>query len=215
MKKTKILFIIGFALLMIANPVLSQQASDAKEFKFTIKTNPLSALGGPFWVIIVPVTGEYKVLFEAAVSDKSSFQLGLGYLGPSALINLDDISSDPGSVSGINTNGFRVQGMYKIFVSRDLSAPEGFYLGPHLSYAQAKIENKSDASAYLSGKKFNVNGVIGYQMITAGGFTLDLYTGMGLVSRKWNVSGQDFDIEEFKDKTTISIPFSITFGYAF
>jgi len=39
-------------------------------------------LGGPFWVVIVPVTGEYKALFETAVSEKSSVQLGVGFIDP-------------------------------------------------------------------------------------------------------------------------------------
>ncbi len=215
MKKLKLLLIAGVALLMITNPILAQGSSDEKDFKFTIKTNPLAALGGPFWVVIVPITGEYKVLLETKVAEKSSLQIGLSYLGPSVLINLDELSSDQGEISGINTSGFRGQGMFKFFISRDLSAPEGFYLAPHFSYAHAKIEDKSDASNNLKGTKINVNAVIGYQMITSGGFTLDIFTGMGLVSKKWEISGQDFDVESFKDKSSVNIPFSVSFGYAF
>lgn len=210
-----LLLIAGITLLMVTNPIMAQGSSGEKDFRFTIKTNPLSALGGPFWVVIVPITGEYKVLFETKVSNKSSFQIGLGYLGPSVLVNLDELSSEQGEISGINTSGFRGQGMYKFFVSRDLSAPEGFYLGPHFSYAHAKIEDKSNADNNLQGTKINVNAVIGYQMITSGGFTLDIFTGMGMVSKKWEVSGQDFDDATFKDKTSVNIPFSVSFGYAF
>ena len=207
--------IIGLALLLVASPVSAQGTEAGKDFKFTIKTNPIAALGGPFWVVIIPVTGEYKVLFEAAVSKKSSIQLGVGYLGPSILINLDDLTTTEGSVSGIKTSGFRIQGMYKIFLSRDLSAPEGFYVGPHLSYASAEIKNKEDASDKISATKFNINGIVGYQLITKGGFTLDIFTGMGFVSRKWKISGTDFDLDTFKDKASVSIPFGVSFGYAF
>jgi hypothetical protein len=215
MKKLLVLLIIGIAILSIANPAFSQDSSTGKDYKFTIKTNPLSALGGPFWVIVVPVTGEYKVFFEAAVSNKSSIQIGAGLLGPSVLVNLDDLSSEEGGISGIKTSGFRFQGFYKIFLSRDLNAPEGFYIGPHVSYANATIKNKDNPDDKLVGNKLNIHGVIGYQLITSGGFTLDVYTGMGMVNRKWDISGTDFDSDAFKTKTTVSIPFGVSIGYAF
>jgi len=217
MKKAICFLIINLAFLVIAAPVSAQAATGEKDFKFTVKTNPLSALGGPFWMIIVPLTGEYKVLFETVVSEKSSIQVGAGYLGTSVLLNLDDLSGEEGEISGIKTSGFRVQGMYKFFISRDLSAPEGFYLGPHLSYAMAELKNKDNADENMKGKKLNINGVFGYQLITSGGFTLDIFTGMGFVSRKWEISGTNWDEEQeaFNDKASINVPFGFTFGYAF
>lgn len=219
MKKNVFLLVLVLMLLCSASPSFSQDTAPEKEYNFTIKTNPLSALGGPFWVVVVPVTGEFKVLFEAAVSDKSSIQVGAGYLGPSILLNLDDLTSDDeeGGISGLKTNGYRVQGMYKFFISRDLKAPEGFYVGPHVSWAAAKIASKDNEDDNIQASKFNLNAVFGYQLITSGGFTLDIYTGMGFVSRKWEFSGtdSDFDADEFKDKASISIPLGFTFGYAF
>ncbi len=219
MKKNVLLLVLLFLLLFAASPAYSQDVAPEKEYNFTIKTNPLSALGGPFWVVVVPVTGEFKVLFEAAVSEKSSVQLGAGYLGPSILLNLDDLTSDEedGEISGLKTNGYRVQGMYRFYISRDLQAPEGFYVGPHVSYAAAKIASKDNADDNIQATKLNLNAVFGYQLITSGGFTLDIYTGMGFVSRKWEFSGtdSDFDADEFKDKASVSIPLGFTFGYAF
>jgi hypothetical protein len=215
MKKAVFLLIAGLTLSIMSSPVFSQGSSTDKDFKFTIKTNPLAALGGPFWVVIVPITGEYKVLFEAAVSEKSSIQVGAGYLGPSVLLNLDELTSDEGDVSGIKTSGFRAQGMYKYFLSRDLSAPEGFYVGPHISYASAELKNKEDAANKIKASKLNINGIFGYQMITSGGFTLDIFTGMGFVKRDWDIAGEDWDQEIFKNKASINIPFGFSFGYAF
>lgn len=217
MKKAICLLIISLAFLFLASPVSAQSTGGEKDYKFTIKTNPLSALGGPFWLVIVPLTGEYKVLFEAKVSEKSSLQIGAGFIGPSVLLNLDDLSSTEGEISGIKTSGFRVQGMYKFFVSRDLSAPEGFYIGPHLSYATATLKNKADANESLKGTKLNINGVFGYQMITSGGFTLDIFMGMGFVSRKWEISGANWDTDQkaFEDKASVNVPFGFSFGYAF
>jgi hypothetical protein len=217
MKNVKYLIIIELALLFTASPVLAQETTGKKDFKFTVKTNPLAALGGPFWLVIIPLTGEYKGLFEIAVSQKSSVQLGVGYIGPSILINLDDLTkADAGSeITGIKTSGFRFQGWYKYFLSRDLKAPEGFYLGPHVSYASANIKNKKDNTQSIGATKLNINAVIGYQLITSGGFTLDIFTGMGFVSRKWVITGTDWDTDALKDKASVSIPFAVTFGYAF
>ena len=215
MKKTFGILVIGLLFALTVSSVNAQETNSGRNVRFTIKTNPLAALGGPFWVIVIPITGEYKVLFEMVVSEKSSLQLGAGYLGPSILVNLDELSSTEGSISGIKTSGFRVQGMYKLFLSRDLSAPAGFYLGPHVSFAKATLESKDNPVDNLGADKLNINAVIGYQLITSGGFTLDVYTGMGFVSRNWVVSGTNFDQSDFKDKKSVSIPFAVSFGYAF
>lgn len=218
MKKAICLFIMVFVVSMLFSPANAQSTGNDGDFRFTIKTNPLSALGGPFWLAIVPLTGEYKVLFEAVVTEKTSFQIGAGYIGPSVLLNLDDLSSEEGDdISGVKTSGFRGQAMYKLFISRDLSAPEGFYVGPHFSYATAEIKNKANADESLKGTKININGVFGYQLITSGGFTLDIFTGMGFVSRKWEISGTNWDEDQkaFEDKASINVPFGFTFGYAF
>lgn len=217
MNKIKYFTILAVVFMFVFNPLKSQQASSEKDFKFTVKTNPLSGLGGPFWVVVVPLTGEYKAMFETAVSRKSSVQVGVGYIGPSVLINLDDITSDEedAEIEGLKTSGFRFQGWYKYFLSRDLSAPEGFYVGPHVSYASANIRNKSDEEQSIGANKLNLHGIFGYQLITSGGFTLDIFTGMGFVSRKWEITGTDWDGDSFKDKASVNIPFGISFGYAF
>ncbi len=210
-------FLFVILILLISGwAAFCQESGSEREYKFTLKTNPLAALGGPFWVVVIPVTGEYKVYFETAVSGKTSFQLGGSYIGPSVLINLDEITKgEGGEISGVKTNGFRVQGTYKIFVSRDLKAPEGFYLGPNFSYAKASVTSRNNSADKVNGSKINVNGIIGYQLITSGGFTLDIFTGLGFVSRKFYVSGENFDASEFTTKNSVSVPLGIAFGYAF
>lgn len=219
MKKTLLILITIVAILVNASPVSAQGGESEKDFRFTIKTNPLSALGGPFWLLVVPLTGEYKVLFEAAVSEKSSIQFGAGYLGPSVFLNLDDLTSSEGDgdeVSGIKTSGFRVQGMYKFFLSRNLKAPNGFYVGPHVSYANAQLVSKDNSNDYIKATKININGVFGYQLITAGGFTLDIYTGLGFVSRNWDTSEEGTNwTDDLTNKSSVNVPFGFSFGYAF
>lgn len=185
--------------------------------RFVIKTNPLAALGGPFWVTIVPITGEYKILFEAKTMPKQSVTLGASYLGPSLLLNLDELTNEGEEVSGINTSGFRGQLMYKFFLSRDTEAPEGLYVGPHFSYAAASISSKDDSTNRINMTKLNFNGVIGYQLITNGGFALDIFTGLGVKSSKWTGEGESEEIFDvpFQDRASASVAFGLSFGYAF
>ena len=190
MKTVKYLLVIVLALLFTGSSLKAQESAVIKDYKFTVKTNPLSALGGPFWVIVIPVTGEYKASFEYAFSNKMSFQFGAAYIGPSVLLNLDKLAADETSdVPGIKTSGFKVSGMLKYFLSRDLSAPKGFYLGPHISYASAQLVSKEVATDKIGAKKLNINACIGYQLITTGGFTLDIFTGMGLCFKKMGLPG--------------------------
>jgi len=185
--------------------------------RFVIKTNPLAALGGPFWVTIVPVTGEYKVLFEARTMPKQSITLGASYLGPSLLLNLDELTNEGEEVSGVKTSGFRGQLMYKFFLSRDTEAPEGLYVGPHFSYASASIASKDNTSNKINMMKMNFNGIIGYQLITSGGFALDVFTGLGVKSSKWTPEGDSEEIFDvpFQNKAAASVAFGFSFGYAF
>jgi hypothetical protein len=213
--------IIGLLVLImvVASTARLSAQDEVKDYRFTLKTNPLAIINGPINVLgFIPITGEYKLLFEAKVSAKSSFQFGAGYLGPSALLNLDRIKDEESDISGVKTSGFRVQAGYRYFLSRDLSAPEGFYLGPHVSYATAQIVNKDDSTDELKAGKLNLSIMTGYQLITAGGFTLDVFMGMGLVTKKWDIPDteeSDWDLDTFTDRTTIAVPVGFSFGYAF
>jgi hypothetical protein len=223
-KKAINLFIAGIISFLVLSPAGAQVSTSGstssnqnkeKDFKFTVKINPLAALGGPFWVIIVPITGEYKLLLEAKLSKRISFQVAGGYIGPSVLINLNKLTTDSSGVSGIKTGGYLISGMLKFFLSSDLPAPKGFYVGPQVSYASAKITDKSASSNYLGATKLNINADIGYQLITSGGFCLDIFTGIGYVSRKWNVNGETGIWSGITNKSGVTIPLGFSFGYAF
>lgn len=210
----KILLMIIIAMLGVSS-IMAQNEDDS--YSYVIKTNPLAALGGPFWVTIIPVTGEYKLLFEARTMPKQSITLGASYLGPSLLLNLDELTNEGEQVSGVKTSGFRGQLMYKFFLSRDTEAPEGLYVGPHFSYASASIASKDNTANRVNMMKMNFNGLIGYQMISSGGFALDIFTGLGIKSSKWTPEGDSenvFDLP-FQDKASPSVAFGFSFGYAF
>lgn len=210
----KIGFIIIAALSFLPQESIAQQESNSP--KMVIKTNPLAALGGPFWVLIVPVTGEYRLMYEIKTTAKQSAMIGASYLGPSLLLNLDQITSDSASIEGINTSGFKLQAMYKFYLSRDIEAPEGLYIGPHISYAQASIVSNANEMDKVQAVKMNFNGIIGYQLISSGGFALDLYAGLGFKTLNWNFSGNSGNIFDFgTDKAVPAVAFGFNFGYAF
>jgi hypothetical protein len=216
MKTAKYLLIIGLTLLFTGSPVLAQQTTAEKDFKFTVKTNPLSAMGGPLFVAwVVPITAEYKVYFEAQTTKKQSVQIGLGYLGSSPLVaSIGDLGGDTSIVS----SGLRGQLWYKFFLTSD-KAPAGFYIGPHFSYAAAKLKNSEVPDEYFKATKLNINVLFGYQIVSKGGFAIDFYTGLGLKHKTFNTSdlgtNQSFEDWKLNDKTTIGVPLGFSFGYAF
>ena len=219
MKKVTYLLVIGFVILISGTNAYAQETSSVKDYRFTVKTNPLSVIGGPLYALwIVPLTNEYKVYFEAQTMSKQSIQVGLGYLGTSPLItnlmNMRDAVTD----TTVNSGGFHGQLWYKFFLTGD-DAPAGFYMGPHFSYAWAKMKNNIVTSQYVTASKLNINLVMGYQVITKGGFALDIYTGLGVKNKTFespnNEMGNWLDDLNLTNKFTVSVPFGFTFGYAF
>lgn len=216
MKKITYILILGFAILMIASPVSAQDAGTAKDVRFTIKTNPLSALGGPLFVLwVVPITAEYKVFFEARTHTSQSVQIGIGYLGSSPLVaSMGDLGGD----TTISSSGIHAQLWYKFFLTGDES-PGGFYVGPHFSYATAKLKNDKKPDEFFKSTKLNINFVFGYQVITKGGFALDIYTGLGLKNKTYDTSSlatnKTFSDWKLNNKTSIGVPFGFSFGFAF
>jgi hypothetical protein len=206
--------IIALVLLCIVGQTTTNaQSQTEKKFRFDFKTNPLAALGGPLWVTVVPITGEYKLLFEAKMNRKQTIEAGMSYLGPSAFINLDKITEND-SVSGVHTSGFRAQIAYKFFITQN-EAPEGFYVAPHFSYAKARIEDKDNTSDYIEASKLNIDVLFGYQVVTAGGFVFNMYTGLGFKQRDYDFpADSDFDFDAKNDgRPNVTMGFS--FGFAF
>jgi hypothetical protein len=216
MKKAAYLLIISLVLVLVTHRSFSQEADAGKDYKFTIKTNPLTALGGPLYVLyVVPLTAEYKLSFEAKTFAKQSVQITAGYLGNSPLVSsLGDLDSD----TTIKSSGFHGQLLYKIFLTQD-EAPNGFYVGPHVSYAFAKVMNSEVHTNYFTVSKLQIHVALGYQLITKGGFALDIFTGIGVKNKGYDLShlGGDSFFADWKlnNKFTVSIPFGFNFGYAF
>ncbi|MBN1108046.1 MAG: hypothetical protein JXR66_03560 [Bacteroidales bacterium] len=219
MKKTIFALITGVAIMISGSHASAQGSSTGDDFRFTVKTNPLSILGGPIYALwIVPLTNEYKLSFEAQTFGKQSVQVGVGYLGTSPLISTIMDMSDADSDTTLKSGGFHGQLWYKFFLTDD-DAPSGFYVGPHVSYAWAKMKNSADDNEYITAAKLNIHLALGYQIISKGGFALDIFTGVGIKNKSYDSPGMEMD--EFLDdlnltnKFTVSVPLGLTFGYAF
>jgi hypothetical protein len=219
MKKTTCLLVLTLLMIMSGNRTFAQESTSDKDFRFTVKTNPLSVLGGPLYAMwIVPLTNEYKVYFEAQTMSKQSIQLGLGYLGSSPLIQTIQDMSEAENDTTVKSGGFHGQLWYKFFLTGD-DAPAGFYIGPHFSYAWAKMKNSEDNSQYVTASKMNIHIALGYQVISKGGFALDIYTGFGVKNKTFETP--EGEMEQWLDdlnltnKFTVSVPLGFTFGYAF
>lgn len=203
---------------MLLHPGAVKAQEEGKDFRYVIKTNPLAASAGPLWVFIIPITGEYRVLFEAQTLKKQSVEFGASYLGPPVFANPQNWAEGDTS---IRINGYRVQFKYKFFITKD-EAPAGFYIAPHFSYATAKLKSDKNANDYLKASKTNFDAVLGYQLITKGGFALDIYTGLGFKIRDYKLSenGSVIDIDDLSEilganKPKPAIVFGLNFGYAF
>jgi hypothetical protein len=209
MKKTISILLLSLFLLSLSTG--ETKAQDDKNFRFTVKTNPLAAIWGP-----IPFTSEYKVWLEASTFGKQSATLGVSYLGPNIILNLEDLV-EAGSDVNVNVGGFRAQFTYKFVLTSGGNGPEGFYLAPNISYATATFENKDVTDDYVKGTKLNINGLLGYQLITDGGFVLDVHTGFGYKMRDWEfgVDNSEFDLGEFPGSDGIAVIFGVGFGYAF
>jgi len=219
MKKLTFLLVIGLVIMVSGNRTFAQDLSLDKDYRFTVKTNPLSVMGGPLYALwVIPLTNEYKVSFEAQTMSKQSVQIGLGYLGTSPLIKTIQNMAETDNDTTVTSGGFHGQLWYKFFLTGD-DAPAGFYIGPHFSYAWAKMTSSADDSQYGTASKMNINVLLGYQVITKGGFALDIYTGFGVKNKAYDTPGGEMetwlDDLNLTNKFTVGIPLGLTFGYAF
>ncbi len=155
--------------------------------KRVLKTNPLPILWGN-----VILTSEYRLVGEAPVAPRQSIMCGLSYLdkGPFFDIVWQAIGAGLDSAQQAlwnqlgkyaRYNGYRIQGMYRFYLTRSHLAPRGFYAGPHVSFSVAKLswEDAQYKSFWTRYKYFNVNLVSGVQGIIANAVAVDFFIGVG------------------------------------
>lgn len=179
----KVLF--AAALIVAATSLKAQDAGNPQN---AIKLNPLS---------LVFATG--NIAYERAVSENSSFQLGVFYSGV--------------SISGLKYTGLGITPEYRFYVAGNKQVMNGVYVGPFVRYQSFSLKDKesNDEAKFTS---FGGGAVIGWEKTWSSGFVLDLFAGPSYNSGKVkDKSGNgDFDvagsIDGFGLRTGITIGFS-------
>jgi hypothetical protein len=211
MKKITLSILLASSFLLFSN----QSKAQDEQKNFVIKTNPMSSLGSGIWLgPVIPLTAELPRLAVEYGQGHHAGMLAGGYLGWSALGSIED--EEGNQVRDLVSNrGVKIQGLYKYYVSG--TAPKGFYIGPHFSYSMSKLSSKEDSDDYIIATNQIVSAALGYQFISKGGFSFDVFTGFGYQAKKWDFNGEgaDLGIEEIKGYQGFKVPFVLNFGYAF
>ncbi len=154
-----------------------------------IKLNPLS---------LVFATG--NIAYERAVSENSSFQLGVFYSNA--------------SISGLKYSGLGITPEYRIYFAGNKHAMNGVYGAPFVRYQSFTLTDKdTDGEAKFS--SFGGGAVIGWEKAWSSGFVLDIFAGpqfnSGKVKEKTGPG--DFDVAGSIDG--FGLRTGITLGFAF
>ncbi len=68
----------------------------------------------------------------------------------------------------------------------------------------------------MNAAKLNIHGVLGYQLITRGGFVLDIFTGLGFRDMTWDYAQEgSTDLDFGEGQGRVNVTFGLSFGYAF
>jgi hypothetical protein len=81
------------------------------------------------------------------------------------------------------------------------------------------MKNSYNDDEYITAGKLKIHIALGYQIISQGGFALDIFTGVGIKNKTFDSPGSEMDdfLGDLKltNKFTVSVPLGLTFGYAF
>ncbi len=190
---TKYITIYIFLQIIFVNYISAQENDDyyvkpensIPDYQFQLKTNPFVY----FWGAI-PLTAEYRIVGETMVSKNQSSQIAVSYLGKGVILKILEDSVNGNSKFVVN--GFRIQYTHKFFINQiknnqTFYNPYGLYIGPHISYASAKITSKTGNvyDVYINGIHMNANIFIGYQTLIYNQFPFDVFFGLGIKENKW------------------------------
>lgn len=151
-----------------------------------LKSNPLPILWGPITVPAdsgpgFPITSEYRLMYEVPVAPNQAIMVGVSFLGKNVFLKLFglDTSQFAKTLRNISINGFRIQGMYKYYITNKWRAPRGIYIGPHVSYSYAILAPKQNANYYLKFENTNFNILMGAQCLLWDRIAIDVFSGLG------------------------------------
>jgi hypothetical protein len=187
LKSPVLLILLTTCLVFSSISISAQQFSKAKDslyrarlgrekpIKAIFKTSPLAIFE---WQI--PLTGEYRLVGEFMLGKRSSVQLGASYLTRSLFFSLSQkMAQNSGGGDKISGNGYRIQGEYKFYFFNKKYRPEGLFLALHSSFASVKYNFKGYPDDYQLLQHFNINLLIGGQLIIRNRVSIEVFIGPG------------------------------------
>ncbi|MBN2669677.1 MAG: DUF3575 domain-containing protein [Bacteroidales bacterium] len=197
------------------------EQGDVRSNIVVIKTDPTLFFYGQ-----IPGFGEYRLSTEIALAYKSSIQIGLSLNTKSLLMLLQEVGEDTLNTSSFSAKGARFQLTYKYYpFGKHISAPEGFFVGPHISYSFVNLHYKNTSPKYSDYRVnyFNVALLFGYQFIFNEKFVIEVFQGLGYRdNRMWNSYTENqegdklnYDLELTLIPGDLKIYFGANFGINF
>lgn len=164
------------------NDSLKLRPLNPQSVRHIIKTNPLPLFWGS-----IPYTSEFRFIQEVPVALFQSSQIGFSYIGKSLFLNMAENAVRQNNEPRIKVSGFRIQYSHRFFFARNSYAPEGAYIGPHVSYTTAQFSTRysKQFDYYIQATHFNANMLMGYQAISRDGFAVDAFFGIGYKKNSW------------------------------
>lgn len=172
-----------------------------------LKTNPFAILSGP-----IPLTAEYRLGFEQVIRSHRSLSIAFSYLNQSPIDWFTKIRSPQSTLSG-----FRGQMMYRWYLSKESYSPEGFYLGPHVSYSYLDVSEKQANTPQKRLEFLNymsANALAGYQILLGDAISLEIFSGLGVNRRIIhfrNSSLSDINVDRYGFQFTFGSNLGIVF----
>lgn len=217
-----------FAMLACSSSVFSQNKDillNIEQLK-TRKENVIkTGIFAPLWGAI-PLTSEYRLVYEAPTSMRTSIQIGGSYLGKNFWIwplIIDSLKQNNPIATQITTKGFRAQIAFKYYLFKDQISPDGLYIAPFLSYSSVKFGSAytNVYQSYLRAVYMNANLIMGYQFFYMNELAIDFYFGMGYRKNSWVIyelgqqnkilNENDFQLWPWPVKIVLGINVGITY----
>ncbi len=220
-------FLFSQSIVDQGNPVQAEMP------KNIIKIAPFGFIHGQ-----TPFTVESRLSYERVIGRNSSIAGSYSHIGSNPIFGFIGtvafsatlttaltLYGKPGkagivwSQTEIETNGYRYQFQFKQYISRNALAPEGFYLSPHYSYAEADYKvtmHDLDVNLSLEAKNQNYNLLFGYQNVLGKHLVVDLFTGLGYKSKRTKVfDANGAYLGEMKKGFPLKISSGFNLGWAF
>ncbi|TGE26415.1 DUF3575 domain-containing protein [Hymenobacter metallicola] len=183
----------------------------------------------------LPFSVESRLGYERVIGPHSSLGASYSYLGTNypfsflGSVALSSAISTAFTAAGhptvvwtetkIRTKGHRYQFQYRHYLSKKYYAPEGWYLSPHYSHAQAEYRvtlKDFDVARTLKTTNSNYNLLFGYQNVLGRHFVLDVFTGLGYRDIQTKIFDENGGyLHDMEEGSALKISSGLNIGWAF